>query len=246
MILRFLQIYIGKTFSGGNINLRFVRRRNFLNKDQFFAKYGKTILDWVANNKIRLIDGRKNYSWKDKEPKQCLIERSKLENAIIQSRIDNSGGVDLETLDTILSWSGFSKFPLRDEDIVLELTRKIFKLLDNEQISAAIELLLEIKDIKIAQASRIIGLFDQQRFCIYDNIVGQALKNLQFTEKPVLQCPPGPKEPGDICSDARWGENYQRLIWTLEIIRDYLHSEGYPFSIADIEMALFMMGKNKK
>ncbi len=214
-----------------------------MNRDQFFERYEKTILDWVKENKKNLIEGRKNYSWNDKEPKECLIERSKLSNAIIQSRIDNSGGVDLETLDTIMSWSRFSKFPLRDEDIVLELTRKIFKLLDNEKISAAIELLLEIKGIEIAQASRIIGLFDQQRFCIYDNIVGQALKSLQFTEKPVLQCPPGPKDPEDICSDTRWGENYQRLIWTLEIIRDYLHSEGYPFSIADIEMALFMMGK---
>ncbi|MEJ2272738.1 MAG: hypothetical protein P8X91_09770, partial [Candidatus Bathyarchaeota archaeon] len=126
-----------------------------------------------------------------------------------------------------------------------ELTRKIFKLIDKEEISAAIELLLEIKNIEIAQASRIIGLFDQQRFCIYNNTIGQALSTLQFTEKPVLQCPPGPKEPGDICSDSRWGENYQRLIWTLEIIREYLHSEGYPFSIADIEMALFIMGKNK-
>lgn len=214
-------------------------------KEKFFEKYKKTILDWVKDNKNRIVEGRKNYSWNDKEPKECLIERSKLSNAIIQSRIDNSGGVDLETLDVIMDWSGFSKFPLRDEDIVLEFTRKIFKLIDQEEISAAIELLLEIKNIEIAQASRIIGLFDQQRFCIYNDIIGQALSTLQFTEKPVLQCPPGPKEPEDICSDTRWGENYQRLIWTLEIIRDYLHSEGYQFSIADIEMALFMMGKNK-
>ncbi len=217
-----------------------------MNKDQFFEKYKKTILDWVKENKIHLIEGRKNYSWNDKEPQECLIERSKLSNAIIQSRIDNSGGVDLETLDLIMSWSGFSKFPLRDNDVVLELTRKIFKLINNEEISAAIELLLEIKGIQIAQASRIIGLFDQQRFCTYDNTVGRALSTLQFTEKPALQCPPGPKDPEDICSDSRWGENYQRLIWTLEIIRDYLHSEGYPFSIADIEMALFTIGKNKE
>jgi hypothetical protein len=111
------------------------------------------------------------------------------------------------------------------------------------KISDAVEELLAIHDVKIDQASKIIGLFDQERFCIHDSRVGNALKTLQFAEKPVLKCPAGPKKPGDICSDERWGENYQRLIWTLEVIRDYLNSEGCPFSIADIEMALFMMGK---
>ncbi len=119
----------------------------------------------------------------------------------------------------------------------------MFDFVDNGKLSEAVESLLAVKGVGIARASKIIGLFDQQRFCIYDSNVGNALKTLQFTEKPVLKCPPGRVRKGDICSDARWAENYEHLIWTLEVIRDYLHSEGYPFSIADIEMALFMMGK---
>jgi hypothetical protein len=132
---------------------------------------------------------------------------------------------------------------LRDEQKVLDITRRVYNFIDQGNISEAIEELLAIHGVEIAQASKIIGLFDQERFCIYDSRVGNALKTLQFAEKPVLQCPAGPKEEGDICSNERWGENYQHLIWTLEVIRDYLKSEGFPFSIADIEMALFMMGK---
>lgn len=214
-----------------------------MDKDMFTRKYKQVILEWAQDNKIRLIEGRKNYSWGDKEPKACLNERSQISEAIIFSRIHHAGGVDLETLDLIMASGGFQQFPLRDEDKVLEITRRAFDFVDKGKISEAIEELLAIKGVDIARASRIIGLFDQERFCIYDSRVGQALKTLQFTEKPVLNCPPGPAKPGDICSDSRWAENYQRLIWTLEIIRDYLHSEGYPFSIADIEMALFMMGK---
>ena len=217
-----------------------------MNKDLFIKKYKKVILDWAQDNKLRLIEGRKNYSWNDKEPKACLQERSQVSKAIVLSRIQNSGGVDLETLDMIMKWGGFSEFPLRNKEKVLDLTRTVFNSVDKGKISEAIELLLAIKGVEIAQASKIIGLFDQERFCIYDSKVGEALNTLQFTEKPVLKCPPGPKKAGDICSDSRWGENYQRLIWTLEIIRDYLHLEGYPFSIADIEMALFMMGKNNE
>jgi hypothetical protein len=40
-----------------------------------------------------------------------------------------------------------------------------------------------------------------------------------------------------------WAEQYQRLIWTLEVIRDHLNTKGHTFRIADIEVALFMMGK---
>jgi hypothetical protein len=143
----------------------------------------------------------------------------------------------------IMSFGGFSKFPLRNEEKVIELTRNVFNLVDQNKISKAVEKLLEIDGVEITKASKIIGLFDQNRFCIYDNKVGNALKTLKFAQKPVLKCPAGPKNPGDICSDKRWGENYNHLIWTLEVIRDYLNEKGYPFSIADIEMALYMMGK---
>jgi len=212
-------------------------------KAQFLKKYKQIILSWVKDNKSRLIESRREYSWMGKQPQVCLAERSEITESINFSRSQNSGGIDLHTLDSIMSWGGFFQFPLRDEEKVLEITRKVFNLVGQNKISQAIEELLAIDGVEIAQASRIIGLFDPNRFCIYDNRVGNAFKTLQFAEKPVLKCPTGPKKPDDICSDERWGENYHHLIWTLEVIRDYLNKEGYPFSIADIEMALFMMGK---
>ena len=212
-------------------------------REQFLEKYRETILDWTKTHKLELIDGRKNYSWKDKDPQSCLTARDRIRRSITFSQSQNNGGIDLETLDLIMKWGGLPKFPLRDESKILEITRKVFSLVDKGDVSDAINKLLSIDGVDIEQASRIIGLFDQNRFCIYNNIVGNAIKSLEFKEKPVLQCPTGPHNPEHICSDQRWGENYQRLIWTLEVIRDYLNKEGYPFSIADIEMALFMMGK---
>jgi len=214
-----------------------------MEKDQFLKKYEQVVLDWAKENKLRLIEGRKNYSWKEQTPSACLTERNKISKGISFSRLHHDGGVTLETLDLIMVSGGFDQFPLRDEEKVLEITRRAFDFIDKDKISEAIKELLSIKGVDIARASKIIGLLDQKRFCIYDSRVGHALETLQFAEKPALNCPVGPHKPGDICSDERWAENYQRLIWTLEIIRDYLHSEGFPFSIADIEMALFMMGK---
>ena len=212
-------------------------------KDQFLKKYKQVILDWTKTHKQSLIEGRKNYSWDDKEPQTCLTERDQIRKSIEFSRSQNSGGIDLTTLDMIMSWGGFNKFPLRDENKVLKITRKVFDFVDENKVADAIEELLKIDDVDIARASQIIGLFDQNRFCLYNSIVGQALKSLQFDEKPVLQCPLKQPKPGDPCSEAGWAKNYQNLIWTLEVIRDYLKTEGYPFSIADIEMALYTMGK---
>lgn len=214
-----------------------------VDKNVFLKKHEQTILNWTKQNKSRLVEARKNYSWNDKQPQACLTERNEITESIEFSRSQNSGGIDLVTLDLIMSWGGFGKFPLRDEQKVLEITRKVFDFVDQGKVSEAVDQLLAINGVEISQASKIIGLFDQNRFCIYDVRVGNALKTLKFEEKPVLDCPVGPKRPEDICSDERWGENYQHLIWTLEVIRDYLNSEGYTFSIADIEMALFMMGK---
>jgi hypothetical protein len=218
-------------------------KETHVDKNLFLKKYKQIILDWTKDNKPRLIEGRKNYSWNEKEPQTCLTERNQISKSITFSRTQNSGGIDLETLDMIMSFGGFGQFPLRDEEKVLKVTQRVFDFVDNGKISDAVQELLAIKGVGISRASKIIGLFDQERFCIYDSRVGQALKTLQFTEKPILKCPAGDSRPGDPCSDSGWAKNYQNLIWTLEVIRDDLNSEGHQFGIADIEMALFMMGK---
>jgi hypothetical protein len=60
----------------------------------------------------------------------------------------------------------------------------------------------------------------------------------------IIKCPPGfGRDYDKDCTSQDWAENYQKLIWVIEVIRDELNLQGYPFSIADVEMALFMMGK---
>jgi len=216
---------------------------SLVEKNQFLEKNKITILEWAKNNKSRIVEARKNYSWGDKEPRVCLAERDQITESIKFSQSQNSGGIDLKTLDMIMAWGGFSEFPLRDEQKVLDITRKVFKLIGQNKISEVVEELLAIDGVEIVQASKIIGLFDQNRFCSYDNNVANALKTLTFAEKPVLKCPIGHKKPDDICSDERWGENYLHLIWTLEVIQEYLNKQGHLLSVADIEMGLFMMGK---
>jgi hypothetical protein len=100
----------------------------------------------------------------------------------------------------------------------------------------------------ISRASKIIGLSDQNYFAIYDSRVGLALATLKDGDDRIIKIPGrrpqlGKIFPSDICTSEDWGKNYQKLLWVLEVIRNVLNEDGYPFNLADVEMALFMMGK---
>ena len=142
-----------------------------------------------------------------------------------------------------MSWGGFGPFSLRDEEEVLKITNQAFKCVDEGNLRDSIFKLLKINGVGIASASKSLGLYDQNSLAIYDSRVGTALRTLKKNDIRLLKCPPGRNRPGDTCTKKKWAENYEKLIWTLEVIRNYLNKQGYPFSIADVEMALFMMGK---
>jgi hypothetical protein len=212
-------------------------------KEVFLSEYRDSVLSWTEENSSSLIAGRKEYSWDNKTLIECIDERNKVSSLIVSSRIRNNGGVDVETLDKVMSWGGFPPFPVRDNHKVLQITGKAFSFLDEGNVSEAILELMSVKRVGIASASKIIGLFDQNRLAIYDSRVGTALKTLKYKGEKIIRCPAGRTRPGDACSPKKWAENYEKLIWVLEIIRNKLNEKGYPFSIADVEMALFMMGK---
>ena len=212
-------------------------------KDIFLQQYKESIVSWTMENLAALVSGRKNYSWNNKPSVECIKERNQISRTLVSSRKVNNGGVDVETLDKVTSWGGFGSFPLRDNDEVLKITSKAFKLLDEGNLAGAILELLSIKGVGISTASKIIGLLDQNRLAIYDSRVGTALRTLKHEGTRIITCPPGRTRPGDFCTYKQWAENYQKLIWVLEVVRDTLDEQGYSYSIADVEMALFMMGK---
>lgn len=213
-------------------------------KAEFNQKYTSTIIIWTKENLNPLVLGRKNYRWKDKNLPQSLDKRNELQKQLVLSRIRNVGGVDRAVLDAIMAW-GFPNpvFPERDEQKCLRVTRDAFNLLDQGRASEAILKLMTLEGVGISRASKIIGLFDQNYFAVFDSRVGSALKTLVYNGERIIKSPPGMNRIGDAdVTPTGWAENYQKLLWALEIIRNELNDEGFPFSVADVEMALFMMG----
>ena len=215
-------------------------------REDFIKKYKQTIIEWTAQNKDKIVSGRLSYSWKNKPSSECVRERNSVSKAIIMSRIKNHGAVDIDTLDKVIRWGFNREFPLRNSGEVLKITKETFDYLDDGNLKDATITLLNIHDVGISSASKILGLFDQENLCIYDSRVGKALEDLKDEDGKIIPCPPGRTYPGDQgLTDEAWAGNYQKLIWTLEIVRDYLNERGYTYRLADVEMGLFMIGKTE-
>ena len=216
--------------------------KDSLDKGAFLEKYQETITKWASSNNDALVFGRAHFGWNDKPPIESLAERNQISRAVVLSRIRNGGGVGIETINKVMAWGGLRQISL-DNTEALEITRGAFAFLDNGDLKNAVLKMLSINGVGIASASKIIGLFDQTNLAIYDSRVGTALRSLIFEGQRLIKCPAGRTRPGDLCSEKQWAEDYEKLIWILEVIRDWLNEQGYPFNVADVEMALFMMGK---
>jgi len=213
-------------------------------KEDFIRRFKEAIIKWTKKNNNKIVSGRLRYSWRKMPTSQCVRKRNEVSKAIIMSRIMNGGAVDLDTLDKVTMWGFDRKFPMRNSKKVLKITKKAFACLDKGKLKEATMTLLNMEGVGISRASKILGLFDQENLCIYDSRVGKALEDLKYENRTIIPCPPGYGRDGDQgLNDDAWAENYQRLIWTLEIVRDYLNEKGHTYRLADIEMALFMIGK---
>jgi len=211
-------------------------------KEVFLTNYQEHIIKWTKENYNEIITARKEYSWNEKPMSKCVMERNLLQSEIVKSRIRNGSGVDLNTINQIMDWGGLRHIRL-SEDKAIKITSESFESLDSGDLKTATIKLLSVYGMGIASASKIIGLYDQNRFAIYDSRVGTALRSLTIDGERLIKCPPGRTRSGDACTDKKWAENYVYLTWTLEIMSQYLSKNGYPFNLADVEMALFMMGK---
>lgn len=231
-------------FEKKHVSLRYIPR---MNKNDFVKQFKETIVNWVKENEaeiLRILRERK-YSWHGMSYEDSVKRRNQLESAINESRERNNGGIDLNTADKICLWGFGRKFPLRDEQTVIEITRQAFEHIDKQDYYTGANTLMSILGVGISRASKIIGLSDQYKLCIYDSRVGNALKDLKKDNLKLILCPVDRsyKREFDHTTKKGWATNYERLIWIVEIMQEYFSTKQQPLRAAEIEMALFVMGE---
>jgi hypothetical protein len=217
-----------------------------MKKEEFVIEFKNIIVEWAKLHEKELLN-YESYRWTGKTYEDSVNARKMIEAAIRFSRQRNNGGIDLAIADRIYLWGFGTRFPLRDEDEVIEATKEAFEFLDKGDCYQACKRLMWIDGVGVAGATKLLGLSDQENLGIYDSRVGYALKDLTKHGKRIILCPPGRTIKGDYVppnvADYVWSENYEKFIWILEIIRDYLKEKSYALRIGDIETALFMKGR---
>ena len=213
-------------------------------KEDFVKEFSNTIIRWAKKHQKEILDFN-SYRWKGRTYEESVKRRNELEEKIKLSRRENDCGIDLATVDEIYEWGFDRVFPLRNKQEVTEATKEAFDFLDHGDRYQAAKRLMWIDGVGPAGATKILGLSDQENLCIYDSRVGKALSDLRKDGIKVILCPPGRGRSGDYVPHYKaahiWAENYERLLWTMGIIRDYFKEKSHKLRIADIEMALFMM-----
>ena len=213
-------------------------------KAEFQGKYREIIESWTERHSKEIIENRLGYTWLHKSRYECEQSRNRVSRTIIESRIKNNGALDIEALNTVIKWGFGRNYPNQDPDKALEITGKAFEYLDQGNLVEATITLCREDGVGISRASKIIGLSDQENLCIYDSRVGVALQNLTYEGERVIKIPPGYGRLSDAgTSNKEFAQNYLWLIWVCEVIRDYMNKHGCTYRLADVEMALFMMGK---
>lgn len=228
-------------------------------KEEFTEHFKELITDWLKRREKKILGvifgADETPIWDGKTYREVMTERNERENKVKASRKRNNGGIDKDVAREILEWGHASLRPLSDisnEDFI-QLTRDVFELADQGKYFRAAHKLMKglYKSGGIAGATKLIGLSNQDTLCIYDSRVGHSLSDLKKGCRKLVLHPPGRQYCPECNSTTQrsWAKNYERLIWTLEIIRDYLAKKlaqvGSPFNlrISDIELAFFALGK---
>jgi len=235
------------------------------NEKEFKKQFKELITIWIKERQddvLNIIREReKRFVWGGKTYRQILEERNGLEKDICRSRNLNAGGITKGLAKEILEWGGLplkklirreSQKTMSEEDFI-SLTREVFELIGKREfLNAASSLMENVYGMAIARATKLLGLSDQSNLCIYDSRVGHYLSDLKIGSRKLVLHPPGRTlcPQSDRTTDRRiWARNYQRLIWTLEITRDYLNenirkSEERGFlRMGEIELAFFALGR---
>lgn len=216
-----------------------------ISKSEFLTEFKEEIIEWTKLNEENILSSIQKYCWKHKSHEDSVKERNNLEREIVLSRQKYDGGIDLETADKIFQWGFGKRFPVREQQKVIEITREAFSFVDRGDYYNGIKKLMALKGIGISSASKIIGLSNQNSLAILDSRVGHALRTLKKNSNKIILCPPDRsyKRDYDYTTKNGWAINYERFIWTLEIMVEYFKSKGFSVRMADVEMALFVMGE---
>lgn len=208
--------------------------------DLILARHSETIL----------TEQFQSFEWKKKRFEEAVFERAENERTLRQAiRADDVSEIKA-SIFRIHKWGFGSETPNSKGDEWLRLTVDIVRefskhTTDPQRQKALLKALLESDGVGIARASKWVCFCDQNRYAIYDSRVSIALREVVWTNDKRVFPTVGRKKTkssqypyADAIKPSQMVEKYFLYLDTLKIISDRTR-----LKVAEIEMALFMIGK---
>lgn len=196
-----------------------------------------------------LMEQFKSFEWDKKGFEEAVLERSKNERQLQQAIWADDDAKIKESILRIHKWGFGRETPNSQEEWLKDTIQAVREFTKSEpdvlQQKAVLNMLLSHKGIKLATASKWICFCDQSRYAIYDSRVSIALRDVVGSNQQRLfptvarRKINGVQFPyGDTMKPSRLVEKYFLYLDTLRIV-----SGRTGLKVAEIEMALFMIGK---
>jgi len=178
----------------------------------------------------------------------ALSVRNELEKAI-KDQVSKNGYLSKKLFDKIMVW-GFNRSSYNTEEDIVKTTGLVFALLNkNKIVEAAIEM-TSLSGIGISRATKVIALYNQNDFGIYDSRAADGLSDLIIDGKRFIPIPLGRTVRGDTnLNTYDFCIAYKRYLDVLRYFRNKAMAEPILCSsftrVADLEMAFFSRSRNK-
>lgn len=198
----------------------------------------------------RMANELHSFQWRKSDFEKGWAERRRLEQELRAALDHDSDSAVSASISDIYRWGFGRNTPNVNGDdwrkIAGTLVREFSKSRpDVPQQKAVLKMLLDTKGIKIATASKWVCFCDQRRYAIYDSRVSIALREILSEDGKRLFPTVGRRKTkssqypnADVMSVSQMVEKYFLYLEALRVI-----SERTRLKVAEIEMALFMIGK---
>ena len=206
---------------------------------------------WWQEHGAEVASGRVSYEWPPGETSRASIERRQALAKRCHQEVRRTGTLNSELGAEIMAW-GFNGAtaaidnlePRRFERTMAEA----YPLADRGEIARAAAVVVELPNIGISSASKLLALPSDGQLTIYDHRMAKALAGLEVAGSPI-PVPAGRSERGTSTSNAVLCRGYEQYSLGVELLLDQASRDCSASkvlrSLDDVEMGLFMKGRTE-
>lgn len=205
--------------------------------DSYFERVADQLTKW-----------RSQYEW----PRGVCLEEALRRRAelsrLLAEDFQANGSLGAQSVAPVMLW-GFGSQTVPPEAALRAATAIAVPALERDHLRKASQPLLRLPNWGISRASKVLALWDQDRFGIYDSRVADGMSDLVLDGNPLVPVPPGRRVRGTSPRVGGWPAAFELFTTVVRRLRDRSRSDGRTRTAirtaSDVEIAFFSRSRLK-